>query len=716
LGQLVELVYEPSERNAFRIEQASLLFSLQRVGEAEARLQEVLDEDPDNLVATQALFELYQTTGQNNELARLLERQLDVAIARKDPSAIEDLAGRLGALLSPERRDDAMEVYRQALGAVPQSRMLLRALVGLSEASDEPRERAEIMDRLLPLEDSENALSLTTELLSLWEQLGETARQETTLERAFALCPQEISLRVLLEQRYTQQQSWEKMVTMLLFEAEARASDPVASLVALQRAAAMVRDKLQDPVRAVEIMQRARVLAPDDINLLGDLAESLISSSRYEEAMRELSVALADDALDQSSRLTLLCLRAQLYLAIDDSESAVADLENAYSSNQAAIIGSKLVQALESRLTQIHQQSDTAVERRVLLRLQEVLILLNEKERARALIVQWVEHHPTDTAALWAVAQIDESVEQWERAAGAYQRLAQIEEGPAQAEAAIRLLQTCVRAGYPAEARIGVELACERMPFNEELRKSRRQLYELINAYRELAALHIEDSRNVDNDQSRYDLLRLAGEQLFHHESDANAAIYPLEQALIVRPGDHDVTILLADSYTLSGHLGQATSLLEQAIALHKGRRSRELSFLQHRMARVAYASGDRNVELAWLNAALEADMQSAHVAAELAEVAILLEQYDVAMKALRAIVLIKTPGPMSRAMAYLQQAKILYQQEDPRRAVVLARKALSEDPNFEEATAFLNDVKSKGVSLVFAARSMRCPTPQRKA
>jgi len=47
----------------------------------------------------------------------------------------------------------------------------------------------------------------------------------------------------------------------------------------------------------------------------------------------------------------------------------------------------------------------------------------------------------------------------------------------------------------------------------------------------------------------------------------------------------------------------------------------------------------------------------------------------------------------MSRAMAFLRQGMIARSQGDAKKAVFLARKALSEDATLEEARAFLREI-----------------------
>lgn len=111
---------------------------------------------------------------------------------------------------------------------------------------------------------------------------------------------------------------------------------------------------------------------------------------------------------------------------------------------------------------------------------------------------------------------------------------------------------------------------------------------------------------------------------------------------------------------------------------------------MQQRMAAIAGAVGDRANEAGWLNAALDSDSQNSEAAARLADVATEMGQWDVAIKALKAIAMMKSPKPITRAMAYVRQALIAQHQGDLRKAVLLARKAQTEDPNLEDANTLL--------------------------
>ena len=80
---------------------------------------------------------------------------------------------------------------------------------------------------------------------------------------------------------------------------------------------------------------------------------------------------------------------------------------------------------------------------------------------------------------------------------------------------------------------------------------------------------------------------------------------------------------------------------------------------LQQRMGRVAALQGDREGQLNWLKKAFDVDRKSGEIAAELAQLATEIGDYELALKPLRAITLMENPQPVTRPMALLWEAKI---------------------------------------------------------
>jgi tetratricopeptide (TPR) repeat protein len=118
-------------------------------------------------------------------------------------------------------------------------------------------------------------------------------------------------------------------------------------------------------------------------------------------------------------------------------------------------------------------------------------------------------------------------------------------------------------------------------------------------------------------------------------------------------------------------------------------------------MARVASAAGDEEAIFAWLEAALYSDRQNGAVASELASRAMARGEFDVAIKALQLVTLLKTPGPMSRAEAYLRQAAIAKHRGDIKKSALLAKRAITTEPDYQEAKVFLEELNVTGDSLI---------------
>ena len=157
-------------------------------------------------------------------------------------------------------------------------------------------------------------------------------------------------------------------------------------------------------------------------------------------------------------------------------------------------------------------------------------------------------------------------------------------------------------------------------------------------------------------------------------------------------PADHRSTLALARAHTLDNNVAAACLVLEEAIKTHGKKRSTELSELQYAMSQVAQAAGDGEGQMAWLDAALQTDRRNGVVACELAVLAMERNDLDMATKALQLVTLLKDEGPMSRAEAYLRQAIIADQKGDPRKAVLLAKRALNADPSYEAARVFVEE------------------------
>jgi tetratricopeptide (TPR) repeat protein len=391
------------------------------------------------------------------------------------------------------------------------------------------------------------------------------------------------------------------------------------------------------------------------------------------------------------TRVDLLRVRADLYLAVDEPAGAVRDLEEAYGIAGEEVAG-KLINALLAARQRAASDSDAQAERAASFRLADLLAASDDRQGAREVLAGWVQRSQTDVEALGRLRDMDTEVERWTDVAQTCELLIDVAEGEELAAAARTLAQACEKAGQPEAARAGLEKAERALPDDTSIRDALRGIYQQTGANRELAAILQKDAGAVADEQEKVELLRRAAELLLA-AGDPEAALGPLGQARELQPVDAALTAVVADVYIKLERLDEASDILDKAIDGFKRKRSPELAMLQHRMARLAAVTGGPRLQLDWLSQAMETDRKNGEVASELVEIAMQLGEYDAAMKALRIITMMEDPHPMTRAAAFLRQAQVAHLTNDKRRAQHWARKAKSLDPDLAEVDEFLKEI-----------------------
>jgi tetratricopeptide (TPR) repeat protein len=308
-----------------------------------------------------------------------------------------------------------------------------------------------------------------------------------------------------------------------------------------------------------------------------------------------------------------------------------------------------------------------------------------------------LKHEPKDCAALRALASLEWGLERWDAASAALKRLVGLEEAEGTVDTALRLADACERAKRPGDARGALERARSVAPHDRAVRQRLERLYDQMGAWHELAELVLEDARAIGDVADRFQRLLRAGSLLLERAGDAAASIEALEEARALRPVDPECAALLADAYTLSGRAQDALALLEPIIAPHKGRRAKELAAIHWRLARVARYFGNTTDEVRSMAQAFDCDPQNGQVCSDVATRAMEVDQLELASRALRAITLLKTPGPMSKALAYQSMGEIARRQGDAKRALMLLNRALTEDPSLEGARALVDAIERDG-------------------
>ncbi|MDB4942278.1 MAG: Exonuclease SbcC [Labilithrix sp.] len=704
IAEIVGNVDDRSERSKLRLERVKVSMEKLRLSDedAVAELREIVDEDPGQVDGAILLGTLLERSGRDEDLVELLGKQLDAAKDREDADAIESLSRRLGQLLEPRDRQAACDVYYGALDWSPRSKELLQALEALHALGGETEQQADVMEKRLALEHADGAEPLALALAEMRRGLGDNEAALRALEVGFKASPQSRDLRERLEAVYREQVEYDKLAELYVADARGRHDGPSRS-ARLREAARLYRDELSNPEKGAEVLREARESDPAAVELLTELVDMLTAAGDPKAAEGELTAALGTTP-EGPVRLGLLGRRALLRARIGDGEGAHADFEEVIANGVDDLRG-PLADHLGKLAMQAAGRGDSQLWRQYRLRIAQLRLDMGDIEDARTVLTELLKTDSKDKATLRAIAHVDELEGDWAAASATYRRLVGLEDEHGIVSAALKLAEACERAGRLADARGGLERARAAAPDDVQLRQRLAWLYEQLGAVRELAELVLEEARAAGDVAPRFDGLLRAG-QLFlelaqdpsqTQQAGVTAAIAPLEEAHALRPADLDCAALLSDAYVGAGRFDEAQDLLQRTIGTFKGRRARELSSLFHRLARLGEIMGDRAAELQHLTTALDMDAQNGIVATELAYLAMELGNLDVAQRALRAITMLKAPAPVSKALAYQHLGEIARQQGDPKRAMMLVKRAVDDDPTLESARQLLEQLQAEG-------------------
>jgi tetratricopeptide (TPR) repeat protein len=695
LSRAEQHVVHDEQRRSLQLERIRLLVDSDRLDEAETSLRSALDDAPDNDEACDLLISLLERQSKSDEVRDLLSARLDAAIDRRDEARITSYAVRLGRLLEPHDVDAAIDVYRSARSAARTSRDLLEALLRLTPEA-EARERADLMESLLPTEPAEGVESLALDLARLRLSGADEPGIERAFELGFKMNPRSHVLRERLETWYRERDDWLPLAQLLALDASTR-ENPGEAIAQYMQAASIYETQLGDASAAADVLIRALDLDPISPALLEPLSQYLLISAQGERAVSILSGVLEHPDLTREVKPILLHLRAAVRARMDENDvvalsAAVDDLDAARSLG-GADVDSDLGELLLRLRDVADMRGDVTIERQAVLRLSKLLPELGRSSEALDALSTFTMRHSDDREALGALAALALSENDWSRSMEANRQLFDVSTGEARLSAALRFAEACEHLGVPMNARLILEQIHAEARTNAEVSHRLHRMYEAAGAHAELAELLLSEAEAASDQEQKYALLTGAAELLLKSGEQQERAVEALELALQLVPGDHRATVAVSKAYGLSGRVAEACAILENAIKGHGKRRSRELSELQHAMSVVAGAAGDEEGRFAWLEAALQSDRKNGEVASELAILAQDRGMLDDAVKALQLITLLKEDCPMSRAEAYYRQAVIATQKDDRKKAVLLAKRALGADSEFGPAKSLLQEL-----------------------
>lgn len=314
------------------------------------------------------------------------------------------------------------------------------------------------------------------ELAELEQSLGRNTRAESALRRALALRPDDATLLdrllTLLETRGAWQEASALLESYLEDEGEGRLEAPLQARLAVRQATLLV-GWLDDPLRATQLLLRARTLDPT----LDEAHRALVSLLRRQRSYSEAAAALERYAAATTgpARGAVLTELAQLRLRhLSDPEGAIAAYEQALladpaSGAEAAVAAAKLLSrrneperglALldEAAGSSAKVSADSALWRG------RLLIRLKRDDEAEDVLLSELERHPTPELRFelgqlfWRAGRAREAAPQLAQAAD------RLDDPTTAAEAAFACAQALESLALPGEARTRYEQAADRDP------------------------------------------------------------------------------------------------------------------------------------------------------------------------------------------------------------------------------------------------------------
>ncbi len=691
VSEIVDGIQDPSERNLLRRALAEeLLTHEERSADVVTLLRAALTEDPQDSASRELLTAHLEHTGDQQALAELLCAELETARTAGDSVTIKALTLKIATSTRESEPEQALQLAQSALSEMPEDPELLNLVLELGETQLENDTRDALMERLLGLREGDDAARIARALHQLRAELGDSEGALRALQSGYQRAPGDPGIFALLEAHLRESDQFAALATLLQESAKSADTDTERSNM-LHEAALLLRDKQSDPSSAALLLLDACAADPGNPAVRLALAETLALAGDLDAALETIAEGLTSTA-DLAQEVAFLRCRASIYSKADDLAAALKDLTEAYSIDPD-VSADDLLAALQLSVARAQGRDD---ERELTFRLIDLLLAHSQDAPAREILSAWVSRNAADTEAMTGLWRLDARNENWESVVNICSKLVIMATDELQAEAGLALADASVHLDRSQAARFGLEYVRSKQPENRAIRDKLYALYEQLGAIRELASLLIEDASAQEDPKLRLPMLQRAADMLLDH-GDRVTLIPVLSEIINLDPRDRESALTLAGVHLQAGHLDQADEIINQIIAGMGNRKSPELGQMFYRKALIARAKGDRDTELNNLQEALICDKDNGLLAAELAELAEVLENWDVAMRVLRTITMMDSGEcPISKAEAYARQARIAHRTGDSKRAIFWARRATQEDPELEEAHALLRRLENE--------------------
>ena len=320
---------------------------LGRSEDAEPLYRRLLEEDPADEAALDALDQLLRRMGRFEDVVEVLERKIELA---EDDAAVRRLLHAVAELHDTvlDDRDRAIETYQRALGQAPDDLDSIAALERLLEASERWEELVAVYQIRASLQTDSAVRKATLARIAVAydEHLSQWIEAVAVWSSVLDIDPDDERAGRELARIYQREERWEDLLDILSRQV-ARASDPEEVARLRLRIGELLQHKLGDVHRAVETYRQVLEADPEDTGARGaleglldepdhrrraaEILEPVFSAGEeHERYARVLEVQLGETDVPDARADLLLRIAAISEKGLDDLQAAYGALARAF--------------------------------------------------------------------------------------------------------------------------------------------------------------------------------------------------------------------------------------------------------------------------------------------------------------------------------------------------------------------------------------------------
>lgn len=309
----------------------------EEMDDAMGRLNDVLLIRPDDAEVVDSLKRLYQKTERWQDMVDLLEAEVDRARDNGDTAKELTVLVQIGEILDEklEDSDRAVDIYERVLDTNPEHTRALSALARLYESKEDWEKCTEVLAKAAASGkgDTDEA-EVHFRLARLYQQrMSDMDRAAEELRIAVRQDPMHVEANRALG-KYCKETGDHQGLLETLVRDETLLTEIGEKTAKLLQIAALNTEMLGDERSAVEALEKARSLSPENVEVLLKLSDAYVRSGRENEAIPVMEALIDAETAGGKKRSKQAAVYHQrlaaAYLSRGEQDKGLEHLEAAY--------------------------------------------------------------------------------------------------------------------------------------------------------------------------------------------------------------------------------------------------------------------------------------------------------------------------------------------------------------------------------------------------